>query len=192
MIKAIIFDCYGVLTSGKWQAFWQSLPTHKMQGRARDLNRAYDGGHIEKDVFFKELSQLTGIPETEIRDELLNDDDYHKNNSLLAFIKSLGGKYKLSILSNIASNWITDELLNDDEQALFDDILPSHEVGMTKPDPRIFKLACDRLGVQPSEAILVDDIETYCLAAERLGMKTIVYKDSEQCKKELEKLLAEN
>lgn len=188
MIKAIIFDCFGVLSSGTWQTFWQSLPTAEQQKRAGELNRAFDAGHIDKQTFLEELQKLTSIPSPIIEKEVI-EDQTEKNRELLDYIRTLRGTYKLSILSNISSNWIKDTFLTEEEQALFDDILASHEVGVTKPDPRVFKLACGRLGVEPNEAVLVDDIERYCTAAAELGMKTVVYKNFQQCKRELGTLL---
>lgn len=188
MIKAVIFDCYGVLTTGKWQAFWSSLPSSKQQEEARKLNRAYDGGYIGRADFFAQLSNLTNITEEKISQELLNDQ-YEKNIQLLELIKSLKYNYKISILSNIATNWIKEEFLTAGEQKLFNDMLFSFEVGITKPDPRIFKLACARLGVAPEECVLVDDIARYCSAAEALGMKAVVYQNFEQFRSELEEVL---
>ncbi len=58
---------------------------------------------------------------------------------------------------------------------LFDAIVDSHEIGLRKPDPRIFELALERLGgVAPSRAVFLDDFEGNVAAAERLGMHGIL------------------
>ena len=61
---------------------------------------------------------------------------------------------------------------------------------MTKPDPRIFELAIERLGIEAEEAIMVDDIDTNCEVAESIGMKSITYQNFGQFKTELEQLLS--
>src|SRR5690606_31310012 len=99
-------------------------------------------------------------------------------------------EYKIGLLSNIATPWITDTFLTPEEQQLFDAMVFSYEVGMTKPDPRIFALTCKRLGVNPNQAVMVDDIERYCEAAKMEGMKAVVYKDFKQCKRDLEEILS--
>jgi len=56
----------------------------------------------------------------------------------------------------------------------FDDVVLSCAVGMRKPDPRIYRLACERLGVEPEECIFVGDGANDELAgAERVGMKAV-------------------
>jgi putative hydrolase of the HAD superfamily len=60
-----------------------------------------------------------------------------------------------------------------DLSALFDAFIESSRVGLRKPDPRIYALACDALGVAPSEAVFLDDIGRNLKAARALGMRTI-------------------
>jgi putative hydrolase of the HAD superfamily len=56
----------------------------------------------------------------------------------------------------------------------FDDVVLSCAVGLRKPDPRIYRLACERLGVQPEECLFVGDGANDELAgAERVGMKAV-------------------
>jgi HAD superfamily hydrolase (TIGR01509 family) len=59
---------------------------------------------------------------------------------------------------------------------LFDDILISSEVGMTKPDERIFRLAASRLGLEPHECAFVDDSEHNIAAAEAVGMRGVLFR----------------
>jgi putative hydrolase of the HAD superfamily len=58
-------------------------------------------------------------------------------------------------------------------EELVDDIVYSHEVGMAKPDPRIYLLACSRLDVTPGDVVFVDDSEVAVAGAESVGMTTI-------------------
>ena len=189
MIKAIIFDCFGVLTEDSWHVFRTGLPDGPKQ-TCQDLMQQYSSGFLNRDEFLKGVSLQTGKSLEEISTIL--SSKHHKNTQLLDYISSLKKQYKISILSNIANNWIRDELLSSNDQSLFDDMLFSFEVGITKPDKRIFELACQRLGVRPDEAVLVDDIESYCLAAKEFGMKAIVYKGFEDMKDQLVGALADS
>ena len=74
---------------------------------------------------------------------------------------------------------------------LFDDVVDSSEVGMRKPDPRIFALACARLGVDPSQAVFLDDHEGNVAASRRAGLVgVLVDDDGEAALDELRRLLA--
>ncbi len=187
MIKAIIFDCFGVLTSDTWKEFVSTLnPEHIQQARA--LNHEYDSAKITKTELLDSIQQLTGRQPVYVDDML--EDDTDKNLQLLEYILQLKNKYKIGLLSNIATNWVKDHFLSLKEQALFDDMVFSFEAGMTKPNPELFKIACERLEVSPAEAVMVDDIEHYCVAARGLGMKTICYKDFSEFKSELVRILS--
>lgn len=65
-----------------------------------------------------------------------------------------------------------------DEMA--DLIIYSHEVGLAKPDPRIFTLTCERLGIQPAELVFLDDVEIHIAAARELGIHAILCRETNQ------------
>ena len=56
---------------------------------------------------------------------------------------------------------------------LFDTVVDSCEVGLRKPNPAIYRLACERLGVDPERAVLLDDIESNLRGAEAAGLRGI-------------------
>ena len=72
---------------------------------------------------------------------------------------------------------------------LFDDVVISGEVGMRKPEERIFLLATGRLGLTPQECAFVDDVEHNVLAARALGFAAVHHKDPGQTRTELSALL---
>lgn len=186
MIKAIIFDCFGVLTGDKWKEFVATLPEDQ-KSTARDLNHALDAGFLTQSEFYKKITALTGV--SPVRVESVINAELHKNKPLLDYISELKKSYKIGILSNISSSWITDFLLTKEEALLFDDILLSYQVGMTKPNPAIFHIAAERLGVQPSECIFIDDGTWNCESAKNVGMKPVVYTNFVQCRHSIQQLL---
>lgn len=72
---------------------------------------------------------------------------------------------------------------------LFDAELISAEVGLRKPDPPIFLLAAERLGLGPAECVMIDDLRPNLAAAEALGMVTVLHRNAEATIAELERLL---
>lgn len=188
MIRAIIFDNFGVLTTDMWRAFVETLP-EDLRDIARQINRERDSGVITDEEFTEQIEQLTGrLPQ---ETENLNPTQLTKNVALLDYIRDLKPHYKIGMISNISSNWIREEFLTLDEQSLFDDMVFSFEVKITKPDPRIYHLACERLGVAPEEVIIVDDIESYCQAARDEGMQAVHFEDNDQLKREISQLLSQ-
>lgn len=145
--------------------FISQLPDGVDVDEVRRVHRAYTAGVIDKQECADQIRELTGESFKESED--LDEGEIAKNTPLLEYVRELRGRgYKIGLLSNIATNWIRDAFLTAEEQALFDDMVMSFEVGMVKPDPRIFRLACERLGVEMPQAVLVDDIDRYCAAAE--------------------------
>jgi putative hydrolase of the HAD superfamily len=71
----------------------------------------------------------------------------------------------------------------------FDVFVESSVVGLSKPDPRIYEYACSKLGIEPREAVFLDDIGRNLKAARQLGMATIKVADPAQALDELEKVL---
>jgi 2-haloacid dehalogenase len=67
----------------------------------------------------------------------------------------------------------------------FDDIVISGEVGVIKPDPRIFRILLERHGVEPAQAVFVDDVEKNAAAASALGIHGIHFRSPQQLRREL-------
>ncbi len=91
----------------------------------------------------------------------------------------------------LTNNWASDEDL-DGTRALrphFDVFVESSVVGLRKPDPRIYRHACGALGIEPPEAVFLDDIGQNLKSARGLGMTTIKVLDPDQALAELEDVL---
>jgi len=111
------------------------------------------------------------------------------NTDLLAFFRSLRPRYKTAILSNASSEvraWIMEAFHLERD---IDLIIISAEEGFHKPQPEIFRVALDRLGVQPEEALFIDDEERYIASAQALGMHAVQFRDSKQVIGEIRQLL---
>lgn len=186
MTKAIIFDCFGVLTGDRWKEFVATLPENQKKP-ASDLMRLLDSAVIGPKEFHNKVIELTGHAPARVED--IFNVEMHKNSELLDYIHHLKKHYKTGLLSNISTNWIRDTFLTDHEIRLFDDILMSYEVGAAKPDPRIFELAAGRIGEKPQDCVLIDDSMANVKGAEAVGMQAILYQNFIQMKKDLEEIL---
>lgn len=117
------------------------------------------------------------------------ENEGEPNRVLLTYIRAkLKPRYKIGIISNAAADWIGEILAREDIE-LFDDVVISYKVGVTKPNPAIYETSLKNLGVRADEAVYIDDIEAFCQAATAVGMQAILYQDFEQMEKELEQLL---
>ncbi len=94
--------------------------------------------------------------------------------------------FKVAALTN---NWISDDEGTRVLGPWFDAFIESAVVGLRKPDPRIYDLACRTLGVAPAEAVFLDDIGGNLKAARALGMTTIKVDDPDAALGELERLV---
>jgi HAD superfamily hydrolase (TIGR01509 family) len=91
-------------------------------------------------------------------------------------VRALRPRYRLGILSN-ADRTLRDRLRNGlPIYDLFDDVVCSAEVGMAKPEPAIYALACERLGLPPGACVFVDDHEPNIAGAEAVGLRAVLYR----------------
>jgi putative hydrolase of the HAD superfamily len=91
----------------------------------------------------------------------------------------------------LTNNWVRDDVPAGPHrlQAHFDVVIESQAVGMRKPDPRIYELACRELGVRPPETAFLDDIGANLKSARALGMHTIKVDDPSAALRELSALV---
>ena len=190
MIKAIIFDCFGVLTTEGWLPFKAKYFSHdeELSRQATDLNKQANAGLISFDELVKAVAKLANIPVAEAAKAI---DVNVANEPLLEYIADLKSNYKVGMLSNAAANWL-DKLFTPNQVRLFDAISLSYEAGFLKPHPVAYKAIAEKLNVKLNECVFVDDQERHCVGAREAGMQAICYKDLEQMKAELEKILADS
>jgi epoxide hydrolase-like predicted phosphatase len=112
------------------------------------------------------------------------------DRELLNLILKLQTRYKIALLSNAPDNlrhWIAEAW--NIAPSTFDEIIISAETGIMKPDPRIYRIALDRLVVEPHEAIFVDDFIENVKAAQALGIVVIHFTSPQALMVELNALI---
>lgn len=193
--KALLVDFGGVLTSDIWSSF-----------AAFCEQRGLDAGAAKQ--LFREnpdaLAALRGLETGEVEPgdfehrfaELLGTEPYGLVEGLFAglrpdqpMLEAVGRAREAGVPTGLISNsWVMDHY-TEEIRALFDEVVISAEVGLHKPQPEIFLLAAERLGVAPENCVFVDDLRENCAGAEAVGMTAVLHRDSAETIAAVEELL---
>ena len=111
------------------------------------------------------------------------------NGELIEYARRLRPRYRTGIVSNSFVGAREREQAAYGFEDLVDEIVYSHEAGLSKPDPRIYALICVRLNVLPGEMVFLDDLELCVAGARDAGIHAVLYQDNAQAIAEIEKLL---
>jgi epoxide hydrolase-like predicted phosphatase len=114
----------------------------------------------------------------------------HPNEPMIEYMRELRGRgYKLAICTNNVREWEQRWRSKLPVDEIFDVVVDSAFVGTRKPEPRIYEITLERLGVAADAAMIVDDIELNCTAARELGLAAVWFQSTEQAIAEIEALL---
>ena len=200
MYDAVIWDFGGVLTTSPFEAFARhererGLPPDFLRGvnAANHLDNAWarlERGEIDQEAFdalFAEESRAMGheVRGKELLPLLIGDT----RPEMVEALRRVGARMKTGCITN---NIVETEgggeraIYKQDIMALFDEVIESAKAGLRKPDPRIYTLMADRLGVSPSRCVYLDDLGVNLKPARALGMHTIKVVDPAAALAELE------
>lgn len=188
MIKAIIFDCYGVLAKDSWLPFKQEYfaGNQELWDAASNLNTLLDTGQITFNDFALGAAQLAGTDPIETHNRIGSSPP---NAELFGYIAdNLKQEYAIGLLSNAGEDWL-DRLFTPQQNAIFDAAVLSFKIGYAKPSPKAYAAIVEKLNVAPDEAVFIDDQPRYVIGASEFGMKAVQYKSNQQIAAELNKLL---
>jgi len=201
-IKTIIFDLGGVIVDLDYSNFYKQIialsPLENPQTqimleffRQSDL---YHQGKMTDEEFFNlacEILQVCMINQNQFYEafnSIISDSSQPEMISLLKELKNMK-KYKLIALSNVnSSHW--NYLLNKKGDFLeyFSEFILSHEVHLTKPDPRIFQLAIEKSECKAEEIVYIDDGLNNIRSANELGIRGLSFTTVEDLIEEFKKL----
>jgi putative hydrolase of the HAD superfamily len=185
IMQAIIFDFFGVISIHATRLFFETHIPHyaDRQAEFKELTQTHNLGLISSDEYIQRISEETKLSPTACLTRM--QEERKVNVPLLEYIKQdLKPYFKVGLLSNAGPElvqYVDPKLL----QRLFDEIVISAEVGLIKPDPRIFTLTCERLGVPTTTAVMVDDLEENCVGARLAGLRAVRYTSLEQVKHDI-------
>lgn len=187
MIKAIIFDCFGVFYTDQYTNFIERSP-EAVQPELREIMLKIDLGEISREEVVTKYSKLTGVPEPEVEDQLFSVERV-RNQKLIDYSQELRKQYKIGLLSNASPGSIDKYFDRQERTQFFDAFVVSCEVDLIKPWPEMYLFISDKLGVLPTEAIFIDDNSLNCDGARKVGMQAILYQGFNDLRRELSNLL---
>jgi putative hydrolase of the HAD superfamily len=202
VIEAVIWDFGGVFTSSPFEAFarfesQRGLPADIIR-RTNALNHwenawaKFERAEVDLETFDELFAAESLALGAEVRGKdvlpLLSGDLRPEMVDALRIIKS---RFKTGcITNNLPANAIGSasgrSLYIAEVMALFDYIIESAKIGLRKPDPQIYRMMADTLGVDPVNCIYLDDLGINLKPAREMGMRTIKVVNSAQALAELE------
>ena len=200
-IRAVVFDIGGVLESTpdlsldkKWE--WRlGLQPGELNKCLGDVWRDGSLGAISVEQVHQSIDEILKLDETQVHEFM--DDIWSEylgtlNVELANYFRSLRPKYQTAIISNSFVGAREKEVEHYQFDKICDFIIYSHEVGLRKPDPRIFTLACERLCLQPHEIIFLDDHPEVYSSAQEMGMHCIEFQNTAQAIADIEACIQAN
>jgi epoxide hydrolase-like predicted phosphatase len=198
-IRAVVFDIGGVLeitpdlgVTRRWEA-QLGLPAGGLEERMRDAWAGGSIGTITESEVHRAVRDRLGLDERQLAAfmaDLWREYLGTPNTELIEYARQLRPRYRTGIVSNSFVGAREREQAAYGFEDLVDEIVYSHEAGMSKPDPRIYALACARLEVLPQEMVFLDDVELCVAGARDVGLHAIRYQDNAQAIADIDKLLA--
>lgn len=197
-VRAVLWDFGGVLTTSPFEAFARYETDNGLDpGFIRRLNATNPDSNAWARLERSEvtLDEFAGLFEAEaaaagatidalavmavLRGEL--------RPAMVEAVKRCHQKLKTGLLTN---NFVpTDDSMSLGHEAVldhFDAIVESSKVGYRKPDPRFYEMACEELGIEPAEAVFLDDLGINLKPARAMGMRTIKVEDPDKALAELQ------
>ena len=200
-IRAVLFDFGGVISTSPFEAFGH---LEAERGLPRDFIRSVNAtnpdtnawsrlerGEVDVDTFGAQWAAEAAarghdLDGREVLARLAGDI----RPQMVEAVRVLSRSFKTACLTN---NFTRAEAVVSDEvvsiYALFDAVLESSVLGVRKPDPRFYELACQALGVIPAECVFLDDLGVNLKPARALGMHTIKVADPDEALRRLETLV---
>lgn len=205
MVEAVIWDFGGVLTTSPFEAFARY---ERERGLPKDLIRSINATNPDNnawalfersectldefDRLFAAEAEALGhkVPGRDII-ELLSGDI---RPEMVEALKRCKARAKVGCITNNVSAGKGAGMARSHDKAaavqgvmsLFDHVIESSKVGIRKPDPRIYEMACEALGVSAAASVYLDDLGINLKPARALGMTTIKVVTPGQALKELE------
>ena len=208
MFKAVLWDFGGVITSSPFEAFNRFEADH---GLPQDFIRGINATNPETNAWAQLESNQVSVDEfddlfaTEARDkgheirgrqvlELLSGDI---RPEMVTALKRIKQDHAIGCITNNVNTGEGPGMARSEKKAsviaeimsLFETVIESSKVGIRKPNPAIYELACKQMGITASEAVYLDDLGINLKPARELGMTTIKVLNAEQAISELEQHL---
>jgi putative hydrolase of the HAD superfamily len=197
-IRVVVFDVGGVLEitpdlglTERWETRLR-LPAGELSHRMHDVWAGGSIGAITEDDVHQAITDRLGLDGQQLAAFMADIWRQYlgtANTELIEYARRLRPRYRTGILSNSFAGAREREQAAYGFENLVDEIVYSHEAGMSKPDPQIYALICARLDVHAHETVFLDDKDLCVDGARDAGIHAVRYQDNAQAIDEIEKLL---
>ena len=196
-LRGLLVDFGGVLTSNVFESFRAFCESEGLDPeavkqlfredpRALAELRSLERGELTEDEFAGRFAPLLGIEDSEGLVERL----FAGMEPDPAMTEAVKRARRTGVRTGLISNsWGRGRYDRDAFAELFDGVVISGEVGLNKPQPEIFRLGAERVGLSPEECVFVDDLRENCQGAEAVGMTAVLHRGADGTLPELERLL---
>lgn len=203
-VQAVVFDVGGVLEivddatwPEQWLRRWAGraripMTTVKLRLARHKSGKGHSVGSITEAQMRAMYSEVLDLPPAEADQMMAEMWDLYcgtLNTDMYRFCASLRPRYRTGILSNSTDGARREEQRRYGFEQLVDVLVYSHEVGVAKPDPAIYRLTAEKLGVPEGEVILIDDVAENVEAASDCGWIAVLHRDSATTINEVRRLL---
>jgi putative hydrolase of the HAD superfamily len=200
-IRAALFDFGGVISTSPFESFNryerdQQLPLDFLRGlNATNPDTNAWARHERNEVTFDEFcdayeAEALALGHTIDAREVIGCLAGDLRPEMLEAIRRCHERLRTGLITNNMASMVQGDEGNSTMlsvvDGLFDVIIESSKAGIRKPDPRIYELACEQLGVEPSEVVFLDDLGINLKPAAAMGMTTIKVLDAYKAIAELE------
>jgi glucose-1-phosphatase len=195
-VEAVIFDLGNVLLPFNWD-----IAADKFCARTGRTRREVDDyivttpfmndlslGRMTKEEYFRVVSQDFGFDGNYEEFAQIWSDVFTEDEEMIALSAHLKGRYRRFILSNTNAIHMNFIFTRYPFMHTFDGYILSHEVGLLKPDRRIYEVTLERFGLAASESVFIDDILANVEGARGVGMHGIHHRDARSTREGLTKL----
>ncbi|NVN87505.1 MAG: HAD-IA family hydrolase [Rhodopseudomonas sp.] len=202
MLEAVIWDFGGVLTTSPFEAFARyetarGLPADiirrtNAENHFENAWAKFERAEIDLDTFDRLFAEESAALGAEVRGRdvlpLLSGELRPEMVEALRIVKSSckTGCITNNLPANAIGSAAGRSLYIAEVMALFDHVIESAKIGLRKPDPQIYLLMVEALGVDPSNCVYLDDLGVNLKPAREIGMTTIKVLNAQQAIAELE------
>lgn len=196
-LRAVFFDLGGVIVRTEYQAP-RELLAQRLGLSYEDLvrivfesksSREASLGRINTETHWEAVLQSLGLPpehKESVRADFFAGDII--DLELVNFLRSLRPAYKTGLISNAWPD-LRDYIVRQGLADAFDYMVISAEVGVMKPEAKIYQIALEQAQVHPNEAVFVDDFIENVYGAQVVGMHAVHFREPEETLITLKRLL---
>jgi len=181
MIKAVIFDVGGVLFNHFIDGYGEEF--EKKNHHLWQHWYECEVDEITEDEFWTKTSEKMKKDKNKFKEQCYSL--HTPREDIIEIVKKLHKKYKLAIITNHLRDFFNHLIETYDFERYFDVIVTSFDERIKKPEPRIFEITLERLNLKPDECVFIDDKKGNIDAAQKIGIKGILFKDTDQLEKDL-------